>query len=512
MRIAIKTAEALEYLHSSATGIIGHGGVSTSTILLDDNFVPKLTDFSRARKLIKKSEATAAHRVISSSLLEKVLYDDPSCYGSVLINLESDVYNFGVVLMALISRDKNTDRDDLILKFTNAYATERSGKEMFDRDVTAEEDITLLEEIGRLALQCTILKGDEMFKRPTMKEVAAQLRMLRRSWKERTSEADHTRVIETDSRSVMSAEPRLPNLMRHLFGYRRISASDPINTHVEAVYMVDVSCNTYDLDSYDSITVAFLDGTNHAVAHGEGKCSPLTLFPLARKNKTSKKQQPSASGGLLKLLLSKILRGRSAAPPRKPAALQFSDSFKIAAVAPAPPPCAAVKTAGGEAKVEQEEEDSCCYSDGEYYSDEEKQQLSPVSVLEHPFESSKVSPSKNNAMDVFRELLDAAYSPALLTQLLAKTNDLVAGDEDDDYHYRTSPKNCREDESAAAYWDTHRAELARVSELVASEVPASKLAAGDVVPERQDVGAEVEAAVFDALLMELVAELGNGCC
>ncbi|KAF8694450.1 hypothetical protein HU200_038192 [Digitaria exilis] len=230
MRIAIKTAEALEYLHSSATGIIGHGGVSTSTILLDDNFVPKLTDFSRARKLIKKSEATAAHRVISSSLLEKVLYDDPSCYGSVLINLESDVYNFGVVLMALISRDKNTDRDDLILKFTNAYATERSGKEMFDRDVTAEEDITLLEEIGRLALQCTILKGDEMFKRPTMKEVAAQLRMLRRSWKERTSEADHTRVIETDSRSVMSAEPRLPNLMRHLFGYRRISASDPINT------------------------------------------------------------------------------------------------------------------------------------------------------------------------------------------------------------------------------------------------------------------------------------------
>ncbi|KAF8650763.1 hypothetical protein HU200_063667 [Digitaria exilis] len=244
---------------------------------------------------------------------------------------------------------------------------------------------------------------------------------------------------------------------------------------------------------------------------GNDAASAVLKRLTSRKNKTSKKQQPSASGGLLKLLLSKILRGRSAAPPRKPAALQFSDSFKIAAVAPAPPPCAAVKTAGGEAKVEQDK-DSCCYSDGEYYSDEEKQQLSPVSVLEHPFESNKMSPSKNNAMDVFRELLDAAYSPALLTQLLAKTNDLVAGDEDDDYYYRTSPKNCREDESAAAYWDTHRAELARVSELVASEVPASKLAAGDVGPERQDVGAEVEAAVFDALLMELVVELGNGCC
>uniref|UniRef100_K3ZNE0 Protein kinase domain-containing protein n=1 Tax=Setaria italica TaxID=4555 RepID=K3ZNE0_SETIT len=161
MRIAIKTAEALEYLHSSAAGIIGHGGVATSTILLDENFIPKLTDFSRA-----------------------FLNNDPSCYGSVLRNLESDVYNFGGVLMALICRDKNTDHDDLIVKFTEAYETDKSGKAMFDRDITAEDDITLLEEIGRLALQCTILKGDEMVKRPTMKEVAAHLGMLRKSWKE----------------------------------------------------------------------------------------------------------------------------------------------------------------------------------------------------------------------------------------------------------------------------------------------------------------------------------------
>ncbi|TKW01192.1 hypothetical protein SEVIR_8G163500v4 [Setaria viridis] len=229
MRIAIKTAEALEYLHSSAAGIIGHGGVATSTILLDENFIPKLTDFSRACKLIKQSEATTDGSVISSSFLEKVLNNDPSCYGSVLRNLESDVYNFGGVLMALICRDKNTDHDDLIVKFTEAYETDKSGKAMFDRDITAEEDITLLEEIGRLALQCTILKGDEMVKRPTMKEVAAHLGMLRKSWKEGTAGA-HAQANETDARPAMSAEPRLPNLMRHLFGYRRISTSDPIKT------------------------------------------------------------------------------------------------------------------------------------------------------------------------------------------------------------------------------------------------------------------------------------------
>jgi len=229
MRIGIKTAEALEYLHSSATGIIGHGSVATSTILLDDNFIPKLTDFSIACRLIKKSEATAGDSVISSSLLEKVLYNDPSCYGSVLMNLESDVYKFGGVLMALINRDKNTEHDELIDKFTKAYETDKSGKAMFDHDITAEEDVALLEEIGRLALKCTILKGDEMVRRPTMKEVVAHLRMHRRSWKERTTGAD-TQVNETESRSLMSVEPRLPNLMRHLFGYRRICPSDPIVT------------------------------------------------------------------------------------------------------------------------------------------------------------------------------------------------------------------------------------------------------------------------------------------
>ncbi|CAL4980749.1 unnamed protein product [Urochloa decumbens] len=290
------------------------------------------------------------------------------------------------------------------------------------------------------------------------------------------------------------------------------------------LHLLEKGCSSRLLDAgYDTALCWPASAGNDAAA------AVLRRLTSKQKNKpaSTKKPQP-AGGGLLRLLLSKILRGR-APPPPKPAKLQFSDSFKIAAVAPAPAPCA-VKTAAGDAK-------EACYSDdGEYsYSDDdEKQQLSPVSVLEpHPFEMSspgrrgggggKVSPSRIAAMDVFRELLDAAYSPALLTQLLAKTDDLLllddaADDEEEDgYFYggggcRSSPKNCGgDDETAAAYWDAHRAELVRVSELVAAEVPASKVAAGDVGPERQDVGGEVEAAVFDLLVMELVADLRSSC-
>ncbi|RLM69427.1 hypothetical protein C2845_PM17G11460 [Panicum miliaceum] len=292
------------------------------------------------------------------------------------------------------------------------------------------------------------------------------------------------------------------------------------------IHLLEKGCSSRLLDGYDTALC-------WPAAGNDGAAAVLRRLTSKKNKAAKKKQQPS--GGLLQLLLSKILRGRAA--PRKPAALGFSDSFKtaaansnFAAVAPAPSPrpdhLGAVKTGAGGAKAQEEDAAECCYSDCEY-SDDEKQQLSPVSVLEpHPFESSpaaphhaggggKLSPYKN-AVDVFRELLDAAYSPALLTQLLARTDDLLLNgaaadeEEEDDCYYHGSPRSRRDDEPAAAYWDAHRAELARVSELVASEVPASKLPPADVRPEREDVGAEVAAAVLDALVRELVADLGSG--
>jgi serine/threonine protein kinase len=225
LRIAIKIAEALEFLHSSAAGVMGHGGITASSILLDGNFVPKLADFSVACKLIVTKESEAA---IGSSPLEKILRDDPARYGSVLMNMESDVYRFGGILLALIARETDAD---LIAKFTTAYEEERSGRALFDRSMTAEQDIRVLDEIGRLALKCAILNVDEMPKRPTMKELAEELRVIQRSWKGRSNKSA-IQVIGAApavSSSSAQAQPRLPNLMRHLYGYRRISVDDPVH-------------------------------------------------------------------------------------------------------------------------------------------------------------------------------------------------------------------------------------------------------------------------------------------
>ncbi|CAO2149247.1 unnamed protein product [Urochloa humidicola] len=184
LKIAVQTAEALEYLHSSATGIIRHGYVVPSKILLDDNFTPKLTGFSWARRLIKESNITASDDVICSQLSTGGLNNDPIHDQCALLRLKTDVYQFGVLLLTLISR-KNficyADHDQLILQFLAAYKADDRGRAFFDNDIAARaEDIALLEEIGRLSLKCICLELDQ---RPTMKDVAEHLRILRISWK-----------------------------------------------------------------------------------------------------------------------------------------------------------------------------------------------------------------------------------------------------------------------------------------------------------------------------------------
>ncbi|CAN6363150.1 unnamed protein product [Urochloa humidicola] len=184
LKIAVQTAEALEYLHSSATGIIRHGYVVPSKILLDDNFTPKLTGFSWARRLIKESNITAGDDVICGQLPSSGLSKDPIHDQYALLRLKTDVYQFGVLLLTLISR-KNfifyADHDHIILQFLAAHKADNRGRAFFDDDIAVHaEDIALLEEIGRLSLKCICLEIDQ---RPTMKEVAEDLRMLRISWK-----------------------------------------------------------------------------------------------------------------------------------------------------------------------------------------------------------------------------------------------------------------------------------------------------------------------------------------
>ncbi|EEE60242.1 hypothetical protein OsJ_13247 [Oryza sativa Japonica Group] len=295
------------------------------------------------------------------------------------------------------------------------------------------------------------------------------------------------------------------------------------------LHLLEKGCSPRLLDGYDTAAAAAVMCWPAAAAAGGGNDAAASVLRRLTTTTTKKKKDaaargagkkttnkpaelPAAATGLLRFLLSKILH--------------------VAAAAAAPSPCSTKHHPLDAAAAADEKEEEIEYTDSE--SDDEKQ-FSPVSVLDHPFdfESSPIhkrSPSRvaqpqgspKNAMAFVRDLLEAAYSPALLTHLLSKTDDLInatadaaaaaASDDDDDddccYHHESDGGELA---PAAAYWEAQRAELTRVSAMVASEVPSSsRIGAADVRPERDGVGADLEAAVLDQLLHELAVELAGG--
>ncbi|KAB8112097.1 hypothetical protein EE612_050084 [Oryza sativa] len=173
--IAIESAEGLRYMHSSTSRTIRHGDVKPANILLTDKFIPKISDFGTSKLLNVDKDFTMF--VVGS-----MGYIDPVFHKTGHLTQKSDVYSFGVVLLELICRKPTIygENCSLIIEFQNAYDQENSGRIMFDKEIANEEDILILEEIGRLAMECLKEKVEE---RPDMKEVAERFVMLRRSRK-----------------------------------------------------------------------------------------------------------------------------------------------------------------------------------------------------------------------------------------------------------------------------------------------------------------------------------------
>ncbi|XP_047051616.1 wall-associated receptor kinase 1-like [Lolium rigidum] len=170
--IAIGSAEGLKYMHSYATHAMRHGDVKPDNILLDDKLTPKIADFGLSKLLKEEYYAKVVVGCMG--------YIDPVFMKTGLLTQKSDVYSFGAVLLELITGKKNVydEKLSLIIEYRKVYENEKSGRAMFDSDIATEEDISVLEEMGKLAMDC--LKED-LEDRPDMTEVVEQLVMIRRN-------------------------------------------------------------------------------------------------------------------------------------------------------------------------------------------------------------------------------------------------------------------------------------------------------------------------------------------
>nr|XP_045087146.1 wall-associated receptor kinase-like 1 [Aegilops tauschii subsp. strangulata] len=171
--IAIESAEALSCMHSMYSPVL-HGDIKPANILLDEKYLPKLSDFGIAR-LLSTHEAQRTKTVIGC-----IGYVDPLFCQSGILTTKSDVYSFGVVLLEMITRKKATDgATSLTQCFAEAVGRGKKVRQLFDAEITYDKKkMKLVEEIVKLAVTCLRL-DDKM--RPTMVEVADRLRRIRKA-------------------------------------------------------------------------------------------------------------------------------------------------------------------------------------------------------------------------------------------------------------------------------------------------------------------------------------------
>ncbi|KAM0838099.1 hypothetical protein ACQ4PT_061179 [Festuca glaucescens] len=176
LRIAVGSAEALAYMHSSASPPILHGDVKTANILLDSSLTAKVTDFG-ASKLAPNDEAEIATLVQGTCG-----YLDPEYLMTCRLTDKSDVYSFGVVLLELLTRKKvlcfdgPEENRSLVSRFVMAVKAGRHD-ELMDDSVRKEMGQEALQEVSHLLMRCVSMNGEE---RPGMKEIAERLEALRR--------------------------------------------------------------------------------------------------------------------------------------------------------------------------------------------------------------------------------------------------------------------------------------------------------------------------------------------
>ncbi|KAL6643746.1 hypothetical protein ACP70R_018512 [Stipagrostis hirtigluma subsp. patula] len=176
LKIATQSAEALAYLHSSMSRMILHGDVKSANILLDEQHNAKVADFGASA--LKSIDGSEFIRFVQGTLG----YLDPESFISHRLSDKSDVYSFGVVLLELMTRkramytDKSNKKKSLSYTFILMFRQNKH-QNLLDTEIIDEAVMAVLEKLVKLAMLCLSPSGDD---RPTMKEVAERLQMLRR--------------------------------------------------------------------------------------------------------------------------------------------------------------------------------------------------------------------------------------------------------------------------------------------------------------------------------------------
>ncbi|XP_041002603.1 receptor-like protein kinase FERONIA [Juglans microcarpa x Juglans regia] len=177
LEICIGTARGLTYLHEGVEPTIIHRDVKTSNILLDKDWVAKVSDFGLSR--LGPTSLSKSH--VTTKVRGTFGYLDPNYYLTCHLTVKSDVYGFGVVLFEVLCArpavDTGLDEEQHSLaQWARRCFKEGTVDQIIDSRLMGMIAPECLKVYTNIAYRCLCEKRNQ---RPTMAEVLRALEVAR---------------------------------------------------------------------------------------------------------------------------------------------------------------------------------------------------------------------------------------------------------------------------------------------------------------------------------------------
>ncbi|KNA12038.1 hypothetical protein SOVF_129520 [Spinacia oleracea] len=175
INIALDAARGIEYLHNYAVPPIIHRDIKSSNILLDANWVGRVSDFGLSLKGPENQEGSMSIKPVGT-----VGYIDPEYYVLKVLTTKSDVYGFGVVLLELLTGKKAVFKEGEksgptgVVEYAGPFIVSGEVWKVLDKrvEIPVMNESEAVELLAYTAMMCVNLEGKE---RPTMSDVVSNL-------------------------------------------------------------------------------------------------------------------------------------------------------------------------------------------------------------------------------------------------------------------------------------------------------------------------------------------------